>query len=175
MQHFCKAQFNMWTCMVCHSFCAQYLKGLVRHVIMVPYGQPNVDFLCGVQGCVSRYKSCKSWCNHVIKNHKDAYFGTCSSNQATTLEEPTQLQGISPTALIDSGDDDESDLNECKEMPQEHKKRHARILLTFKEKNKLTQKTTDHFVDCVNFFARNIVDHCHRILAEGNLTFLFHQ
>ena len=53
-----------------------------------------------------------------------------------------------------------------KGTPQERKKRHARILLTFKEDNKLTQKTTDHFVDCVNFFARNIVDECANLFLD---------
>ena len=41
----------------------------------------NVDILCGVDGCVSRYNSCKGWCNHVIRKPKEAsYVGVNSNN-----------------------------------------------------------------------------------------------
>lgn len=95
--HFCKR--SMWTCLVCHVFHARNLKRLVQHLNTVHYGQPNVDILCGINGCVSRYKSCKGWCNHVIRKHKQAYAGVNSNNQTATVAEP---HDISITSWVDN-------------------------------------------------------------------------
>ena len=130
---------NIWSSLVCHIFHAQNLKGLVQHVNTVHYGQPNVDILCGINGCVSRYKSCKGWCNHVIRKHKEAYASVSNNNQTASVAEP---HDTSPSCWVNNGDDYESQIDFNIFTPQERKKCHTRILLTFKEDNKLKQNTT---------------------------------
>ena len=55
------------------------------------------------------------------------------------------------------------------ETSEERKKHHARILLTFKEDNRLTQTTTQNFVDCVNYFASDIVSKCRKVFSDNLL------
>lgn len=103
-----------------------------------------------------------------MRVHNEAYNNDSDNGDQTE----TRAEGASDTACIvptwfdDSDDETQSEVVGCKETAEERKKRHARILLTFKEDNKLTQKTTDHFVDCVNYFAKNIVGECNSIFLD---------
>ena len=135
---------KMWPCCLCTTSSFVQLKGLVQHVNRVHSGQPNLDILCGIQGCVSRYKSCKSWSNHVRKHGE---------------EDENSQSDIDIENFVAE--------RNCASYPwEERKKRHARILLTFKEDNRLTQNTTQHFVQCVNYFAKDIVSECKNVFSN---------
>lgn len=140
---------------------------------MVHSGQPNVEILCGVEGCVSRYKSCKSWNNHLRKRHKVIYeTGSCNENDEDDIVdisdswETEEAGGDFEAEIFDPNSETNCSLAETSE---ERKKRHARILLTFKEENRLTQTTTQHFVECINYFASDIVNRCKNVFSDQML------
>ena len=137
---------------------------------MVHSGQPNVDILCGIQGCVSRFKSCKSWNNHVGKRHKAIYqAGGDGESDDETVEIEQEMESgemdeiCQPVIGIDNF---EENANAQENLEAERKKRHARILLSFKEDNRLTQNTTQQFVQCVNYFASDIISECKKVFSE---------
>lgn len=161
----------MWPCCLCQTFRARTLKDLVKHVNMVHSGQPNVDILCAIEGCVSRYTSCKSWHNHVRKRHKDIYEpGSCIQNDddeiADVLDvcEMDDQEAGGPEIIEAEPNAEPGGLAET--SVEQRKKRHARILLAFKEDNRLTQTTTKHFVDCINYFAGDVVSGCCKVFQE---------
>ena len=164
---------KMWPCCLCTTSSFVQLKGLVQHVNRVHSGQPNLDILCGIQGCVSRYKSCKSWSNHVRKRHKQIYHG---DGEIENFDEDLTVEtDIDPWENGQEDENSQSDIdienfvaerNGASYPWEERKKRHARILLTFKEDNRLTQNTTQHFVQCVNYFAKDIVSECKNVFSN---------
>lgn len=127
------------------SLCAPNYPLAMKHVSRVHAHSSRFSITCGIDGCLSSYKSYTGWQKHIKNKHKVAN-DDITYNEDEGFEEmeidDVYLQETTPEL----------------EGETEKKKGIAKWVLNLRDENKLTQSTTENILSNVTTLCSELVD-----------------
>lgn len=118
----------------------------MRHTFQCHSSTPNFLYPCGISGCIQTFKTFSSICSHLQRKHPHcdvSQLEVCTDGTNTGHEETGQEEGQEEAVLRLSGEDvNDSDEEITDDGNNSHllmQKSTALLLLTLKERHKLTQ------------------------------------
>ena len=132
-------------CPLCNSICAPSYPLAMKHLSRVHAHSSGLSITCGINGCLSSYKSYTGWQKHIKNKHK-AINNDILYNEGECFEE----MEINDVYLQDT----RPKLNEN----DEKKKQAAKWVLSLRDENKLTQATTEHILINITTFCAQLVN-----------------
>ena len=150
-------------CPLCKSICAPSYPLAMKHLSRVHAHSSGFSITCGINGCLSSYKSYTGWQKHIKNKHK-AINNDIIYNEGECFEEM---------------EIDDVYLNDTTPQLDENEKRKqaAKWVLSLRDENKLTQATTEHILTNITTFCARLVDeikedirvHLHECQVTGDI------
>ena len=140
-------------CPLCKSVCAPNYPLSMKHVSRIHAHSSQFSITCGIDGCLSTYKSYMGWQKHIKNKHKTAN-NDITYNDGGGFEEmeidDVYLQETTP------------ELNE----ENDKKREVAKWVLNLRDENKLTQSTTENILSNITTLCSHLVDEIKQGIRE---------
>ena len=154
----CRAVNMSYYCNFCPFRCTKW-KENVKHVFQCHSSSPNFRYVCGLSGCVQSFKTYSAYSSHLLRKHENRDFTQLQSavvtdpvsgpeSQKQDLENDVQLSGI----------EDHDGLYTPTVTSTPAQRSSALLLLTLKERYRLTQAGVNFSVDQVKQVVENVLD-----------------
>ena len=101
------ASFNKMVCALCRSTALSLqftLPEYINHLRLFHVNQPNFSIVCGLDGCLRRFKNLGTFRNHVSAHHTN-YFNASSDHDASEISNSLTIDDECDTEDDEDGND----------------------------------------------------------------------